>query len=449
VVHSSTSIFELPKTKKEREQTKKGRFLEMSKLKISLAAIFMLIMLGMFGGLVSAAGTEGPVTGKSFDPTNLQNPAPTLNNATIDNSGATNSHKTHGNFQNNTNACSNCHSTHNGQDEMLLMKSSASDLCMTCHDGTLGFYNVYKPSEAGVMFSQDDSASMHPVTSGLTESAAPGASTTAITTNSGSLTNTSSATFECSSCHNPHGSANDRLLSEKVAGNTYGKTYNVNIVGYTETITKTGDIPLGQKAIKLDLVEDPAYADINSATGLSGLKIYKSNGIYPESKQDASNPLITLAKIRDYKLNYSNFCASCHNDYLKSREDGARTQTLADGTHLYTHSTNSTKTGRGCVSCHYAHGTDISILKDTAGKNIAQVAAQPGWNTDLAKAYMKDVSKGGSNLKRFTNMAVCWACHQSTHQIANTPGTSNYPDASTWSNFKVPGGDYSGKALIK
>jgi hypothetical protein len=62
---------------------------------------------------------------------------------------------------------------------------------------------------------------------------------------------------------------------------------------------------------------------------------------------------------------------------------------------------------------------------------------------------MKEVSDKGSSLKRFTNMAVCWACHQSTHQIANTPGTTNYPNTTDYKNFLVPGGDYSGKSLIK
>lgn len=412
----------------------------MSKLKISLSALFMIILLSMFGGLAFAAGTEGPVDGH-FDTTNLQNPTDTLNNATIDNNGDTNSQRTHGNFQNNTNSCSNCHSVHNGQDEMLLMKSGASDLCMSCHDGTLGFYNVYNASEAGVMFSKDTSASMHKVTSHLDEKAAPGATNIENDTNGATLKNTSTATFECSSCHNPHGSANDRLLNEKVAENQYGAKYNVSIVGYTETITKASTIPLGQKAIKLNLQLDPTYSEINNATNLSGIKIYKSSGIYTEANGPAAG--VSVEDVRNYRLNYSAFCGSCHTDYYRSREDGARAMTADNGAHLYTHSTSSTKSGRACTSCHYAHGTDITLLRDTAGKTIADIAKQPGWDDTKARAYMKDVSKTGSNLKRFTNMAVCWACHQSTHAIANTPGTSTYPGPG------VPGGDYSGKSIIK
>ncbi|MCM3763410.1 cytochrome c3 family protein [Neobacillus niacini] len=387
----------------------------MSKLKMSLAALLTIILVGMFGALASAEGVTLPT-----------------NVGTVDNFGNTNTHKTHGNFQNNTNSCANCHSTHNGENEMLLMKSGELELCLSCHDGTMGFYNVKLPSEAGVIDSHEMSASMHNVSSDLTENAAPGA-----------LNNKSTGTFECSSCHNPHGSANDRLLNETVAGKQFANNYNVTIVGYTETITKLNQVPIGTKGLKLNLVEDnstPELQAINNSTTNSGLKIYKSNGIYNKPADG-----LTQTQVYDYKLNYSEFCAACHDDYLKNRENGPR----ADGVH-YTHTTNSTKQGRSCTACHFAHGTDITLLKDTAGKTIADLQAEKGWTETQAKNYMKDVSKSGSSaLKRFTNMAVCWACHQSTHQIANTPGTTNYPNTTDWQNFKVPGGDYSGKSIIK
>lgn len=381
----------------------------MSKLKLGFSALLTLIFVSMFATFAFAEVTL---------PSNV---------GTVDNAGVTNTHKTHGNFQNNTNSCANCHSTHNGEDAMLL-KSGELELCLSCHDGTMGFYDVTVASEAGVIDSHETSASMHDVASDLAVSAAPGA-----------LQNTSTATFGCSSCHNPHGSANDRLLNEKVAGKQYANTYNVTIVGYTETITKLSQVPLGTKGIKLDLILDSNYDAINNATDLSGLKIYKSKGIFNKSTET-----ITQTEVYNYKLNFSEFCGACHDDYLKNREHGPK----ADGVH-YTHTTNSTKSGRSCTACHYSHGTDITLLKDTAGKTIADLSKSvaeggKGWTDTQARAYMKDVSKDGSALKRFTNMAVCWACHQSTHAIANTPGTTTYPASGA-----IPGGDYSGKSLIK
>ena len=52
----------------------------------------------------------------------------------------------------------------------------------------------------------------------------------------------------------------------------------------------------------------------------------------------------------------------------------------ADG--HYSHTTNSSSAGRNCASCHYAHGTDITLLKDAAGKTIAD--------------YAKPVAEGGN-----------------------------------------------------
>jgi predicted CXXCH cytochrome family protein len=369
----------------------------MSKIKLGFSAFLTLLLLSMFAALASAAG---------FTPT-PSNPAPNIHVGTIDNNGDVNQHRTHGNFQNNTNSCANCHSTHNGEDAALLMKDGEFDLCMSCHDGTMGFYNVTTASEAGIFSDPSHlSASMHNVSSGIQLAAAPGAFNQKITT----------ATLECSSCHNPHGTKNDRLLNDKVAGKTFGYDYQYTLNGYEETIVK---LPLTGAAIDLDLVNDPAYDAINNASGLSGLKITKSKG--PVDDPTHKN-----------KLNYSEFCSACHDDYLQhsgtARNDGH-----------YTHTTSSAKEGRSCIACHYAHGTDISTLKDTAGKTIADLQKPvaeggKGWSQTQATDYMKDISAKGSSLKKFTNMAVCWACHQSTHKI-DTP--------------VVPGGNYSGKILIK
>ena len=116
----------------------------MSKLKLSLSALLMLVIVSMFGSFAFAEG---------FDPSNTtKSPAPGVKVGDVDNFGDQNTlTKTHGNFQNNTNSCANCHSTHNGSTPQLLMKSGEYELCMSCHDGTMGFYNVKVASEAGVI----------------------------------------------------------------------------------------------------------------------------------------------------------------------------------------------------------------------------------------------------------------------------------------------------------
>jgi predicted CXXCH cytochrome family protein len=353
----------------------------MSKLKIGLSAVFMIILLSLFGAVAFA---EAPTS---------TNPATGVNVGDIDNFGDQATHRTHGNFQNNTNSCANCHSTHNAQDNMLLMKSSEYDLCMSCHDGTMGFYDVTKGSGAGTFSESHESASMHKVNAGVEIGSAPGAAV-----------NTSTDALECSSCHNPHGSANDRLLSETVLGEAYGYLYTGkwkdsahSAVSYTK-----GDLaPVGTQTIKLQLTEDPAYAELNGITGDKGLKIYKSNG--PDGDRD--------------RMNYSSFCAGCHDNYYASRT--AKKPNLDNGGKeegVYTHTTNGHKAGRNCASCHYAHGTDINTLKDSSGRTISELQKSVadgglGFTESTAKAYMKDINAKGSSIKKFTNMSVCFSCH--------------------------------------
>ncbi|NMD68841.1 hypothetical protein HHO41_00975 [Bacillus sp. DNRA2] len=349
----------------------------MSKLKLGFSALLMFVLVSIFA---TAAFAEEP-----FVPTST-NPAPGINVGDVDNFGQKNTHKTHGNFQNNTNSCANCHSTHNGEDDMLLMKAGEYDLCMSCHDGTMGFYDVTAASGAGVFNESHQDATMHHVDSGVKIGAAPAA-----------WQNTSTAELECSSCHNPHGSANDRLLNETVIG----KAYAYNVSGkmgssHGPSFSKTTAIPTGQQAIKLVLKEDPAYADINSNSTLSGLKITKSLG--PDGARD--------------RMNYSNFCSTCHDNYLASRT--AKKPNLDNGGKeegVYTHTTNSHKGGRNCASCHYAHGTDNTTLMDSSGRTTAELVADGVITADKAEAYIKDVSAKGTALKKFTNMSVCFSCH--------------------------------------
>lgn len=90
----------------------------MNKLKIGFSFVLLFIMVSMFGAVAFAQGSAPTST----------NPVPGINVGDIDNFGNPSTHKTHGNFQNNTNSCANCHSTHNGEDSALLMKSGEYEL---------------------------------------------------------------------------------------------------------------------------------------------------------------------------------------------------------------------------------------------------------------------------------------------------------------------------------
>ena len=70
--------------------------------------------------------------------------------------------RTHGEYQNNTNSCASCHQTHTAASKPLLFKNGVYETCTACHDGTLGFYNVFSASSAGTFAgTAAGNASMH------------------------------------------------------------------------------------------------------------------------------------------------------------------------------------------------------------------------------------------------------------------------------------------------
>lgn len=136
----------------------------------------------------------------------------------------------------------------------------------------------------------------------------------------------------------------------------------------------------------------------------------------------------------------SQFCAACHTDYLQSSSDStAEKQKLgknthfADGVSSYRHSTNSD--GYTCVRCHYGHGTDAYIMKDALGRTIQDLTSESKMGTGKAMTepdalnYMQD-NNASSALKKFTNMSVCWACHNSSHAevIKNAERPADHPN---------------------
>ncbi|MCD8511785.1 MAG: hypothetical protein LRY73_19315 [Bacillus sp. (in: Bacteria)] len=124
---------------------------------------------------------------------------------------------------------------------------------------------------------------------------------------------------------------------------------------------------------------------------------------------------------------YSKFCASCHTDYMAS--SGSKTGSEGNPKY-YRHTTNNNS--YTCARCHYAHGTDVTIMIDASGHTIWSLNAMPqaeflsyvnrtslGENeTQLAAAtsFMLDRNES-SALKKFTNMSSCWACHNSSKAV--------------------------------
>jgi predicted CXXCH cytochrome family protein len=130
-------------------------------------------------------------------------------NDMVDNKGHEGAQRTHGEYQNNTNSCASCHQTHTAASKSLLFKDGVYSTCTACHDGTLGFYNVFgngeQASSAGTFGgTHDGNMSVHMADGAVKMKAAPGGNPNG--------TGTWDKEFNCASCHSPHGSYSDRLL---------------------------------------------------------------------------------------------------------------------------------------------------------------------------------------------------------------------------------------------
>jgi predicted CXXCH cytochrome family protein len=170
---------------------------------------------------------------------------------------------------------------------------------------------------------------------------------------------------------------------------------------------------------------DTTAASINSATFLIGSAVDKVTNNY-----DYFDSAATGTYVKDSGVQMSKFCASCHTDYLSA--------TYSNETGVYTTAhRHQTDTDRlTCVRCHFAHGTDATIMKDSLDRGLTELTAV-GAPFDPAKYagdataaktaatdYLKDPNPS-SALKRYTGMSVCFGCHDGS--IAS--------DDTTWSNY--------------
>lgn len=426
-------------------------------------------------------------------------------------------HKTHGSYQNNTNSCASCHQTHTAKSKNLLTFAGGPySTCTACHDGTLGFYNVFQGSSAGTFGGTTmGNASVHLATGAVKIQAAPGGNL-AGSADGGTWT----AEFSCASCHAPHGSYSSRLLhyNPNNMGNTAEKAANgkklgqkVSEVPVVDTLPAvatdspdwvlfrtTGQtidptLPADSVAIALYKKGASAYA-LDSASGKAtpwlygyafgspknfwtrlyttnttgtgvGARLEKVDGQYPQTI-DSSDSTVTFKYGKGYvyasstegktllasavtgevarayvvkfteiaadpadltpenqlKVKYgvttidtksyeaagkgvliSNYCAACHVDYMN--KSGSATGTYNET--AFRHSTNSDRFN--CLKCHYAHGTDVTVMQDASNNTVTSLVAGGMAEAD-AVAYLKDANPS-SALKRYTNMSVCWKCH--------------------------------------
>lgn len=121
------------------------------------------------------------------------------------------------------------------------------------------------------------------------------------------------------------------------------------------------------------------------------------------------------------------FCLQCHTDYMsKSHGTNATNYDTSTGyrhTNINASSLDGTSGDRlSCTRCHFAHGTDYAMMRDSVGYNAATLP-KDGSITDAntrkpvttnagndAKTYFTDPNTT-SSMKRQPGFSVCLQCH--------------------------------------
>jgi predicted CXXCH cytochrome family protein len=309
----------------------------------------------------------------------------------VDNHGKTGAQRTHGEYQNNTNSCASCHQTHTASAKSLLFKDGVYSTCTACHDGTLGFYNVFgnkdKASSAGTFGgTHDGNMSVHLADGAVKMKAAPGGNPNG--------TGTWDKEFNCASCHSPHGSYSDRLLH-----------YNPNNMAATapaggglkadkvEVVAKTGLAAWITTNVSTEAAKkDPKYkyvgvygskTDHGLTTGYEEIPAADSVIMIYERSVNSSTGVVSYAKTTNpWIYGYPTRGSSGNNHHYYTRFFTADPATIVDAKGTYP----TTKADQ--VIDHYDYLADTAHIKYGKGLVYADPAV-----IDLSTVKFAEVSR--------------------------------------------------------
>lgn len=390
----------------------------------------------------------------------------------------------HGGYTLSTSACGGCHRPHTGVAPNLLKVDSVYALCTSCHGGVVNTDVVHGELKGAL---KTNGTSHKPLNGGGFESV-PGPSAAKLVTSTHSVEGLGGSTgifkawgsqngdgvpagdvglgvegtLECTSCHNPHGSSNYRILNDNGTGSSPAAKWvagDVDLLPWvnSQVLATLADGPnYGFDTTNpVDCPPNPAvgagtptpYPGIGSfGAGTKCLARYTSGIAYDSVANKVTVP--------DFTKGMSAFCSTCHKSYLTQSGSAHRqnslntpvatvgagtptalpayfypgTQDSGDGAgniaryrHAVEKRTTSAKkqpmrlaavgsvatpmdvastdySALGCLTCHFAHGTGAQA-------------------TPAAGLGLPDGPAADSALLFFDNRGVCVTCHLSPAQM--------------------------------
>jgi predicted CXXCH cytochrome family protein len=351
----------------------------------------------------------------------------------------------------NADSCAGCHRAHTAQGEFLLVASSATSSCLTCH-GSTGLGSTVDV-ENGIQYTLAANGSRDTAVLGYTRAggfvtARIGSSetvriaymrtATAVSqlakvpvrtdgsqpTTSAHLPNVSGVVgaadgvawgngpdsvtayagptvhVECATCHNPHGNGQYRILNPMPDPAT---------TGLDPFVPATVDAPVTDAALppagdtrNYTIIQLNGGATTLLASQVDALDLPATAGDYfrrrvPWNQSSGTSNDAPNALPATFTTQISAWCITCHSRYLSA---GWSVET-PDAIYKYRHT--ATNTSRNCITCHVAHGSNAQMT----GFNSA--------NMDYPGGAAAPV--GDSRLLKIDNRGTCQACHDPTGTI--------------------------------
>lgn len=341
----------------------------------------------------------------------------------------------HGNYVQDTDGCAGCHRAHTSvstitwedatatEHSALLVSTATSmyEFCLACHDATSqgaetnvqeGIYEGNLWNNTGELLNGGGFETMDttPTTSihmvqgttdwgaygggyyGMGKTGAIGAPGTDPTTGDPvGLGKSTDIRMDCATCHDPHGSANYRILKSYVNGNYVG--------GYTSTFTPDGyvsSVETGWPLRGFNLHQDYSTTYQPNYTTPMYAKGYNMSTATTLTPSTAINPIKGM----------SGWCAGCHSTYLEP----VVTVTRASDNTTYQASVTATYNagdGGGYVRRH-RHPMNVELSTYNAADKTSMIIT----DTTLPLAHDLNENINGEVVSRSTDWIECLTCHR-------------------------------------
>jgi len=212
----------------------------------------------------------------------------------------------------------------------------------------------------------------------------------------------SSLALECTSCHDPHGNGNYRILRAVPQGSS-------------GTVGAGTPTPTAIPGFSIADTYGKVYTTNNYFNMYTG-------GVAPPNPTPGASPVAGVSILYDT----SKWCSQCHTRYLarsgRTIPPASEASRADSGDPIYTfrHTSagwgissstgNASYNNRACITCHAAHGSNSSMPGGASGTTYSSTVPWPGGN--VTPTPIPGDAQRASMLK-MDNRGMCRKCHTS------------------------------------